>query len=69
MIITNAGAIPLLVQLLGPGSDDFPKEFSARALHALGGNNAKHRAAIVTAGASADVDVLEEIARLGILDR
>ncbi|KAG1656688.1 hypothetical protein FOA52_007258 [Chlamydomonas sp. UWO 241] len=64
--IAAAGAIPPLVQLLGPGSDDVPTEFAA--LKALGHNNATNIAAIAAAGASADVDVLEEMERLGVYD-
>jgi hypothetical protein len=62
--ITSAGAIPALVQLLRPGSGDLPKEYAVRSLHELGHKNVKIQAAIVAAGASADVDVLEEMERL-----
>ncbi|KAG1663063.1 hypothetical protein FOA52_011583 [Chlamydomonas sp. UWO 241] len=64
--ITAAGAIPPLVMLLRLGSDDLPKEFATRALVILGLNNAKNRASIAAAGASAGVDVLEKMESLGL---
>ncbi|KAG1654799.1 hypothetical protein FOA52_007878 [Chlamydomonas sp. UWO 241] len=67
--IASAGAIPPLVLLLRPGSEDILKHFATRALEALGYNNTKNCAAIATAGASAGVDVLEKMERLGLGQR
>ncbi|KAG1663071.1 hypothetical protein FOA52_011591 [Chlamydomonas sp. UWO 241] len=44
-----AGAIPTLVQLLGPGSDEQTQEFADRTLEALGRSSDKNRAAIEAA--------------------
>ncbi len=57
--IAAAGAIPPLMQLLRSSPDDLTKECAARALMAL--NDASR-------AATADVDLLEETARLGVHD-
>ncbi|KAG1670426.1 hypothetical protein FOA52_010161 [Chlamydomonas sp. UWO 241] len=62
--IAAAGAIPPLVLLLRPASNDLPKEIATFALKLLGHSNTQNRAAIAAAGASAGVDVLEEMERL-----
>ncbi|KAG1662519.1 hypothetical protein FOA52_000923 [Chlamydomonas sp. UWO 241] len=66
--IAAAGAIPPLVELVRPGSDDRPREYAARTLAALDSSSAGNRAAIDAAGADADVDMLEEVERLGVYD-
>ncbi|KAG1675572.1 hypothetical protein FOA52_014160 [Chlamydomonas sp. UWO 241] len=63
--IVAAGAIPPLVLLLRPGSDDLPKEVATRALETLGHSNTKNRAAIAIAG----VDALDKMERLGLRRR
>ncbi|KAG1657282.1 hypothetical protein FOA52_005476 [Chlamydomonas sp. UWO 241] len=66
IVIVAAGAIPPLVLLLRPGSDNLPKEYATQALETLGQSNTKNRDAIAAAGASAGVDVLEKMERLSI---
>ncbi|KAG1656168.1 hypothetical protein FOA52_008707 [Chlamydomonas sp. UWO 241] len=54
-IIAAAGAIPRLVQLLGPGSYDVTKQVALQALQVLRDSNADNRAAIAAAGATANL--------------
>ena len=62
--IAAAGAIPPLVQLLGPGSAAEVQQRAAGALRALGDSSAEIRADIAAAEASANV--LQDMNGLGL---
>ncbi|KAG1676481.1 hypothetical protein FOA52_002301 [Chlamydomonas sp. UWO 241] len=62
--IAAAGAIPPLMQLLGPGSQDQTKTFASWALKSLAESNVDNQVAIAAAADSADL--LQEMRRLGI---